>query len=431
MQRGGAFMRKRSRLVSVAFSHLALVIGLCALPTVGQSAPPQYPMLNWIPATGFPGGTTATSLIVVGTIPMWPGSDTISSTMATYDFSMVGKDPAIKGTGQTTITTKIIPIRFTSTSTTPPTLFDAENNDACSPRRTPTLNMVQQSPVFFKSGRLPGTLSAVGLGQFVSLFQRANFSTFTAKGGVSPDYHITLMQSLDNTEEKSKHTIVIETTLAGVVQTDPTWCTAVGKIDVNLWDSYLRTTIFPQLPRAIGPGALPVFLFSNVVMYDGDPVTGCCILSYHGAFPSALPGAPFGKMQSYIVANYDSTAGKGFPGAFPTAPDIAALANAVAGWMDNPTTLNPTPNWPGTINGVGPCQSILEVADPAGLSGSLTPITMHNNDVYHVQDLAFKSWFYADGFGVVNTTPNTSVGGYSLFGTVPFNTTPNNVTTCP
>ena len=44
----------------------------------------------------------------------------------------------------------------------------------------------------------------------------------------------------------------------------------------------------------------------------------------------------------------------------------------------------------------------------------LIPITMSNKTVYHVQDLAFKSWFYCDavsnnaGFG----------GGYSLFGTL-------------
>jgi hypothetical protein len=414
MQRGGAFMRKRSRLVSVAFSHLALVIGVCTLPTVGQST--TYPMLDWTPPidftngnpASFPPGTTATSLITTGTVPMWPGSDTFNNVQ--YNFSMVGKDPSLKS-GNTVVTVKIIPIKFTSAS--PAMVFDPESNDACSPSRTPALNMVQSSPVFFKNGTLPGNLSSLGAGQFVSLFQRANFSTFTAKGGLSPNYKVELNQSLQNTGEKKSNWVAIEG-LGGSVSTDPTWCAPVATIEVNQWDSYLRNTFFPALPRTSGPGDLLIFLFTNVAMYDSTQPPGqqCCILSYHGAFPSQLGGAPNGQLQTYIVANYDSTNGKNFPGAFPTAPDLVAIANAVAGWMDNPTTLNPTPNWLGTINGSTGCQDVLEVAFPPGLAGALTTLTIHNK-IYHVQDLAFKSWFYQD-----TGSANTGFGGnYSLFGT--------------
>lgn len=131
-------------------------------------------------------------------------------------------------------------------------------------------------------------------------------------------------------------------------------------------------------------------------MYDSN-LQQCCILGYHNAYFSPTTGRTAGKIQTYIVANYNSTGGSNFPGAFPTAPDIAALANMVAGWMDNPTTLNTTPPWTGTINGVPGPQTILEVAYPDALMGQqLIPITMPNKIVYHVQDLAFKSWFYCD-----------------------------------
>jgi hypothetical protein len=409
-------MRRRSRVLSVAFSHLAL-IGLCALPTVGQGAS----VINWAPANSFPGKTVA-DLVTTGTIPMWQGSDTVNGNATPYDFAMVGKDPAAKS-GAVTVQTRIIPIRVTSGSS----LFDAENNDTCSPRRTPALNMVQQSPVF-RNITLPGSLKPVGTGQFASLFQRAAFSTDTQKGGSSPGYQVIIEHTLLNTEEQAKHTFDISTLGGSIMPTDPTGCEQVAQIDVNLWETYLRGTIFPQLPRAAGPKVLLIFLFSNVVMFDPNITVGpqCCILSYHGAFPSQQTGSANGQMQSYIVANYDSTSFGSFTGAFPKAPDITALANAVAGWINNPTTLNKTPGWTGTINGVTGCQTALEVSDPPALSGQLTQITMPNKDVYHVQDLAFKSWFYGDGAtsGTANSGFN---GGYSLFGTFAVPNPP----TCP
>ena len=148
---------------------------------------------------------------------------------------------------------------------------------------------------------------------------------------------------------------------------------------------------------------MPIFLLSNVVMYDstlaGQP---CCILGYHNAYLSMTTGATANKLQTYIVVNYNFTycviCKTTYTGAFPNAPDITALSTVLPGWIDNPTTLNVTPSWSGTINGVTspPCQTALEVGFPTGLP-PLQPITMPSKVVYHVQDLAFKSWFYGDG----------------------------------
>jgi hypothetical protein len=111
-----------------------------------------------------------------------------------------------------------------------------------------------------------------------------------------------------------------------------------------------------------------------------------------------------------------STAGMLNTGAFPGAPDIAALSTVLPGWIDNPTTLNVTPKWLGTINGFTGCQTALEVGFPASLP--LQQITMPSKVVYNVQDLAFKSWFYRDGV-LPNTTPNSSFNTlYSLFGSL-------------
>jgi hypothetical protein len=450
-------MRKSSRLVSVVFSQVAVLLGLIALPTVGQGAP--LTVLNWIPpnsliplATVPPAPpTTLDSLYTAGllvagtkpsgTIPMWLCSTTATThpLCSTNSFAMVGKDPSVQGTGATQIDVRIVPIRFTAS---PSLKFDPENNDSCSPKRTPALNMVQQSPLF-KSGTWSPSLKPVGAYQLGSVFQRANFWTYTQPKAASPSYQVTLAQSLANSQENNtKRTIAIGSTsnltilpftIKGQVLIDDTsknpttWCNPIAAIEVNDLDTLLQTEIIPALKSESGitPTMLPIFLFANVVMYDSNLPAGqqCCILGYHNAYFSITTGATAGKVQTYIVANYDSTAGINsgvvFTGAFPSAPDIAALANMIVGWMDNPTTLNSTPPWPGTFSGVSGCQSILEVAYPDALAGQLTTITMTNKTVYHVQDIAYKSWFY-DDTGTASTGFGTGGTGtsYSLFGTL-------------
>jgi hypothetical protein len=216
------------------------------------------------------------------------------------------------------------------------------------------------------------------------------------------------------------------------VQTDNQWCAPLAMIDVNELDTLLQTQIIPALKGAsnITPTTVPIFLFSNVAMSytvidkiatPNTSTTYCCILGYHNAYLSATTGATAGKIQTYIVANYDTTSGSNFPGAFPAGPDLVALANMIAGWMDNPTTLNTTPTWIGTINGsMGP-QNTLEVAYPPAVAGVLSSIIMTNKTIYHVQDLAFKSWFYCDT-GSDNSGFN---GGYSLSLTGPTLPSPN------
>jgi hypothetical protein len=226
-------MRISSRLVSVVFSCLGVIVGLFALPTAGQSA--ALNVLNWIPPTSpsisssapcnFVAPTCDTPpLTTTGTIPMWLSSDTKSTVpygpnlVTINPIAMVGKDPSVPKTGATTIDTKIIPIVFTGSTSTASYVFDPENTDVCSPKKTPALNMVQGSPVFKPNKLLVGPMGVPGVSlgtyQFGSQFQRANFGTYTIKTGsnatpVSPNCDISLSQVLSNQEEKKGHSIAI------------------------------------------------------------------------------------------------------------------------------------------------------------------------------------------------------------------------------
>lgn len=60
--------------------------------------------------------------------------------------------------------------------------------------------------------------------------------------------------------------------------------------------------------------------------------------------------------------------------------------------MDDPFGNNPTPLW-GHVGQVGGCQGNLEVGDP--LTGhNIPPVIGANGFTYHLQELAFFSWFY-------------------------------------
>jgi hypothetical protein len=165
----------------------------------------------------------------------------------------------------------------------------------------------------------------------------------------------------------------------------------MGIIDINWFDAYLDSTVIPALAaHGVNPSNFPIFLMHNVVA--ASPVTNlssCCILGYHGT-----TGVP---IQTYSPFDFDST------GLFSeSSEDTDTMSHEVAEWMNDPFGDNPTPPW-GHTGQVAGCQGNLEVADP--LSGtSAPPKVMPNGFTYHLQELAFFSWFFG--------TPSVGIHGW-------------------
>jgi hypothetical protein len=92
-------------------------------------------------------------------------------------------------------------------------------------------------------------------------------------------------------------------------------------------------------------------------------------------------------LQTYSPSDFDTSAIFVSP-----VPDVSIMSHEVAEWMNDPFGQNPVPAW-GHIGQQPGCQGNLEVGDP--LSGTLAPpIAMPNGFTYHMQELAFFSWFY-------------------------------------
>ncbi len=106
-------------------------------------------------------------------------------------------------------------------------------------------------------------------------------------------------------------------------------------------------------------------------------------------------------MASYIDVGYS------FPNVI--ASDVAVLSHEVGEWIDNPLLLNKIPAW-GGIGIQANCSDNLEVGDP--LSSNIFSLPTPNF-TYHVQELAYFSWFAREA-------PSIAINGrYSMEGTFP------------
>jgi hypothetical protein len=340
-------------------------------------------MKNELAATG---ATSAT------TLPLFLYNVQASRDQNDYTGVMVGANPFTAGGGKSvSVLTHIVPViiitqtvgvSLSSTniiSTRPgSTTFDptaADNFCLNAPNNVP-LTLFQQSPLFnpatFDFG---GTI--VGTTEYSDAFQRGNFWEVLGDNGTRSTYH-TLVDPVQTLKA-----IVLRipakfgTTLP---LADFPSCGPLGIIDINYFDFVLTTQIIPNLP-GVNPSNLPIFLLYNTVL--ASPVTDlntCCILGYHGT-----TGFP---IQTYSPGEFDTTGLFG-----PAVADTAIFAHEIDEWMDDPFGNNPTPAWGGTGQVVGACQNNLEVGDP--LTGTdAPPIVMSNGFTYHLQELAFFSWFF-------------------------------------
>ena len=310
----------------------------------------------------------------------------------TYTGVMVGQDPFGSGFIPTTVTTPVVPLIITVNSVATgvnsngilstksgSTTFDPTVADsACLGKHNNVpLVLTEQSPIF-QSANFSFGHTVVGNTQYVDAFQRGNF--WQLVGGT--DYH-TLVNAtvLDpiTINISANDGLAIPASLFGS-------CGPLGVVNINTLDSIVVSKL---ASLGIDTSQFPIFLLYNLVMSVGQPtnLNKCCVLGFHGA-----AGTP---IQTYSPIDFDTTGLFG-----PTVHETSIAAHEVAEWMDDPFGNNPTPAW-GHTGQVSGCQNNLEVGDP--LSGTnIPPVKGANGFTYHLQELAFFSWFYGTPSIAVN-----------------------------
>ena len=311
-------------------------------------------------------GSAATS------IPLWAYSVTASRDSSTRTGVMVGRSPFFHGARTTDIPAFIVPVKVHMPDGG---VFDPGVADpACLASKVPT-TVFGNSPLFKMTDFIMDGVD-MGTTQYIDAFQRANF--FMENVSVTGNrYHTALSPVTTLTEQ----TFTVPSGKGGTFSGSLP-CGHLGIMDFGTFDAFVQSTIVPLVASQPGggPTSLPIILLYNVVLdpsFDpNNPLNGCCILGYHSQF-----GFP---VQTYSVGDMDST------GAFGAGTqDISAPSHEIGEWMNDPLGTNPTPGWKG--GQVKDHQCNLEVGDP--LSGTLFPSVTLNSFTYHVQELAFFSWF--------------------------------------
>jgi hypothetical protein len=323
----------------------------------------------------------ARAAAATGALKTFTATVTDPSTKAAYSYSMVGKNPAhMSTTPSTAVKTLLIPVVVTYG---PGYTWNAGGKDTCD-TQTP-LARVQKSPIFVSQ---PWTFggTAVGSGEYLDAFQRANFWKDAQPSGINPSYGVSM-----TLKTLPKITITVPAGDDYYFNDGTCGNKKVADVNINWLNGYLQSTVIPSLASAgVAPNTFPVFLLHNVAGYTSNNPSDCCVLGFHDAFTTSGGG-----IQTYAVADYDNS------GYFAGFSDVEALSHETAEWTDDPFGDNPTAPW-GHVGQVSGCQSNLEVGDP--LSGTTIPVTS-GGFTYHVQELAFFSWFY-------HQTPSIAVNGW-------------------
>lgn len=337
------------------------------------------------------------------TLPLFNYTVTASRDGNTYSGTIVGDSPFYNPLGFTQIPSQLVPVIVVTNSVfagvdssgnvvTAPgvTTFNPsvpDNSCLTAPNDVP-FTLVQQSPLFNNVAEFNYGGTDVGFTEATDAFQRANFFKLLNFGDASFDDNITYHVLLSPVRTISA--IIINVPAAnGVAYPSAVFggCPTgtEGIVDINIYEPALFNAIASTLgAQGVNPGTFPMFVTHNVVECEGTNCgalaanTACCILGFHDV----------SGQQTIGTADFDTSEIFVSP-----VPDVTDMSHEVAEWMNDPFTNNPVPPW-GHIGQQPGCQNNLEVGDP--LSGTLAPPIYNpkNGFTYHLQELAFFSWFY-------------------------------------
>ena len=419
------------------FGCVVLTCCLASLPAFGQAqASIRRPTLkSYHPAphgitqqalTGLlTGQANAASAIDPVQFTHWNFTVESSRDGKTYSGLMVGTRPLDGGSQSSSIPTQIIPVIVKTAAlgtaidpdTGAITIETGHENDestfnpvkadsSClvSPNNIP-IKVLSDSPLFRPADfNFGGT--DVGFTQAIDAYQRANFWNTIDRSR----YHV-LLGPVTTLPALTLKVPPPENGVGGLALDLPNLfglCGRFGMVDINTIDNFVTSQFAPLAAKGVNPSSFPVFVFYNTAFPIGDPtnLVNCCAGGYHNAVNVGTEANPVA--QTYSPLDFDMTGFFiNFSGSGVLDTEIAS--HEVAEWMDDPLGVNPTPAWGNTGQVQGFCQENLENGDP--LTGFEAPrIFMPNGFTYHLQELAFFSWFY----GAINGGP-PSIGVHGWF----------------
>lgn len=301
---------------------------------------------------------------------------TWTNSFGTTPFTMVGTDP-MKGSATTNIPVVVIPIAFNFGDG----VILSPDVGACGDSESVTQRVMESPVITNVAWEDEGT--PIGTTQFGDAFQRANFWQIISTQ--APDYHVMLYPV--NLAPTQTYPPPADATLSE----NPVCLTPVANISTADMNFIVQQAISAlQIP----PDTLAVFLTYNIEFPDYG--SGSLYFGYHYVL----------GQNTFIVASYTDPNFSILT--LVSSSDTAILSHEIGEWMDDPYGTNLVPAW-GNFGIQQSCGTTLEVGDP--LTGYTYPVTAASGFTYHVQELAYFSWF-------ARNSPSYAVHGkYSVQGT--------------
>ena len=327
---------------------LATTSSLLVAQTAAAAEPSAQPRFTFLPPHGssyVPGKHFPAALAT------WTG--TINYSGHTYNFKMVGTNPASTNT-TTTVTAYIVPVIMNYTRG----IYGSSHKKFNPTKDTQNGVTIDQnmlnSPLFNNVDWNWGGTD-VGTTQYVDAFQRASFWQNVT---TNTNYHVVLSPSV-------LPSLTIKPTKAqgGAVVANPFGGSGkVGEMNINSFDSALQG--YMSSHSQITPDTVVIFVTDNIYLTSG----GCCIGGYHSAN---------GNGQTYMTATYAYS-----PGAFVFSSDISAFSHEIGEWYDDPL-----------ISSNSPC-GLLETGDPLEGKTNYGDFNVTFGGVtWHPQTLAMMEYF--------------------------------------
>jgi hypothetical protein len=384
--------------------------------------PPEFkPMAPTLPR--HPGSFGATSPAVTPafslglTVPSFQVSENYPAGNPYQDY-MLGNSPLVSGSTGSTISTPIIPIKIVVSGVTK---SDASAVASDCGQTSSAAGLTGLSPLFQNVTADPeGTQT-----QLIDAYERGNFNQETKPGGIAPNYHLLLSPSVGSTE-----TVTVPS--ADVAQFAGN-CGTLTAVDQNWWNSNFPNIVAGlNSTGALNPQTMPLFVLYNSVLCPSI-ATSCSTGvegGYHNYLNDTYTASATPATQVYGVYDYDLTGDTTFT-------DTSVMSHEVGEAVNDPYVFNPVPTWGRIGQDQNICQPNLEVGDPlsAGFPGSPslvqdTYMISSTSHTFHVQDLAYRSWFFREASppSSVNVATTLGSGKYSMFGDL---TGGSDSTVCP
>ncbi len=312
----------------------------------------------------------------------------------TYQGELVGRSPWTRGLRTTTVQAVLIPLVVKVKLGSNTYTFDPTAPDPCLGTGNTAFGLTLGSAIF-NTPPTPFSFNGVTVGglTFNDAHLRGEFWSLVGPGGNA--YHLALpfIQAapivLDATAQPLTNANAVGygascgqnasfTNLKG----------ALGYLNINYLDALLQQYISNL---GLQPNQFPFFVSYRLVMAvdDASTTNDCCILGYHNNENTATSIQDPG--QTYGIAMF------GTGDVFGGVADTSVMAHEVGEWINDPGGVNPTPVYSSgqTASCGNGGQNNLEVGDPLSGISNNHAITMQNGFTYHMQELAYFSWFFS------------------------------------